>query len=176
MKVLEIAYLAVAVIVTIAAIQDARTGRISNRLIFTGYVQGIIVCIFINGPGGIVNYLVRIGWPIAILYFLFLVRGLGAGDIKLFSVISGFLTGDVTISVIILSIVIGAGISCRRILKEQDIQERLYNLKDYIVSCVSQKRVSEFSTLDKESSHIHFAVCIMFGYIFTIFGRLIFEG
>ena len=70
---------------------DFREHRISNRLIAFGLCSGLIFRILGEGSIGIVHFLVNISIPVILLFLLFQLRVLGAGDIKLFSVIGGFL-------------------------------------------------------------------------------------
>lgn len=75
-----------------ATVQDIRSGRISNRLIVTGLMAGAVFQITEHGIWGIYYYLRNISVPVILLYLLFQMRVLGAGDIKLFSMIGSILT------------------------------------------------------------------------------------
>ena len=70
-----------------AVIQDFDCMKVSNRLILVGLALGIFFQVIQNGPVAIVRVLPNIIFPVIVLYLLFLMRCLGAGDIKLFSVI-----------------------------------------------------------------------------------------
>lgn len=98
-------------------------------------------------------------------------KGLGAGDLKIISAVSTFLDGRFTIALILTSFFIGAGISCVRILKNRDYSERLIYLKLYLRECFDNKRIQKYSTLNKESSYLHFSICIFFAYIYLLFRR-----
>lgn len=151
-----------------AAISDVKTGKISNKLILSGYMLGIVFSVLKNGPPGVIVFIVKVSWPIVLFFIFFYIRSLGAGDIKLFSVLSPFVDSQCMARIIILSLFIGAGISCHRILINNEIQERLINIKYYIESCIYQKKILKYPTINKESSYINFAVCILFGYICTV--------
>lgn len=72
--------------------QDIESGKISNRLIVTGLVIGIIRQVTENQVWGVYYFLRNISVPVILLYLLFQMRVLGAGDIKLFSMIGSILT------------------------------------------------------------------------------------
>lgn len=76
----------------VAVFTDARTDKIPNRLIITGLFLGLGTCILEEGVIGVPHWIFRISIPIILFYILFFFGTLGAGDIKLFSVIAGFLT------------------------------------------------------------------------------------
>lgn len=77
---------------TVAAVQDVESGKISNRLIVTGLMIGIVVQITEHRVWGVYYFLRNISVPVILLYLLFQMRVLGAGDIKLFSMIGSILT------------------------------------------------------------------------------------
>lgn len=75
-----------------AVMEDFREMKISNRLIASGLVFGLAARIMGEGSAGVVHFLVNISIPVILLFLLFQMRVLGAGDIKIFSVVGGFLT------------------------------------------------------------------------------------
>lgn len=77
---------------TMAVVEDFRGMKISNRLIASGLIWGLVFRIMSDGAAGIVQFLVNISIPVILLFLLFQMRALGAGDIKLFSVAGSFLT------------------------------------------------------------------------------------
>lgn len=66
-------------------------GRIPNQLILTGLFLGFVYQIHQNGSSAAPASLLGIIFPIILLYPVFILKGLGAGDIKLFAVIGCFL-------------------------------------------------------------------------------------
>lgn len=68
---------------------DLRDMRISNRLILSGIIIALVRRWFCGGLGEVFTGLFQISFPVILLYLLFLIGALGAGDIKLFSVIGG---------------------------------------------------------------------------------------
>ncbi len=79
-------------LLSIAAVEDIRSHQISNRLIITGLLIGIIFQAWEYQALGIYYFFRNISVPVILLYLLFQMRVLGAGDIKLFSMIGGILT------------------------------------------------------------------------------------
>lgn len=99
----------VLVLLGTAIYYDFRTDKVPNRLILTGYLTGAVLSV--HAPPDLIHFIVSALWPIVLLYPLFLIRGLGAGDIKLFSVLSIFYSSTILIRIMILSVFIGAVIS-----------------------------------------------------------------
>ncbi len=77
-------------LLTVAVIGDIKSYRISNRLILTGLGFAFLFRLVGGKVAGIIWFLPDIFFPVVVLYLLYLSGILGAGDIKLFSVICGF--------------------------------------------------------------------------------------
>lgn len=98
-------------LLTVAVLFDARSYRIPNQLIILGYTAGICVNLQLHGMIGIAFFIIKALWPIATLSLLYLCgKRIGAGDIKLFSVMATMLNYKITVHVMILSVFI-AGIT-----------------------------------------------------------------
>lgn len=91
-----------------ATICDLKYTKIPNLLILLGYVAGAFFNIWSYGLEGIAKFLFNAIWPILALYIVFWLGGLGAGDVKMISVLGPILEIRTTGILIILSLVIGA--------------------------------------------------------------------
>ena len=92
----------------VAVIMDLRSGKISNRLILTGIGVALIRRLLQEGCVGLLTGVIQISFPVIVLYLFFLIGALGAGDIKLFSLIGGFINFRELITCIVASFVLGA--------------------------------------------------------------------
>lgn len=91
-----------------AVYTDMTSAKISNRLIVSGLIMGFLYQIFWNGESGILCFAVNIVVPVILLYLLFQMHVLGAGDIKLFSMLGAFLSIEELLKLIVLSFLAGA--------------------------------------------------------------------
>lgn len=96
------------VILVSAAYFDIRTYKIPNALTVAGMAAGIIYRLYGLGPPGLFAAVTDLIAGMMILFPLYLIRCLGAGDIKLLTVISTFLGWKVTLIVSFYSLMIGA--------------------------------------------------------------------
>lgn len=126
-----------------------------------------------EGPYGVITFLVQAIWPIVLLYILFLQRGLGAGDIKLFSVISTYLDYPQTFFLIITSFFFGAIFSLIRILSKNQMTIRMRKMKEYALECVQARQILEYKTLEGRESYIEFSEFILYGTVVTLVGEII---
>ncbi len=139
---------------------DRKSGRIPNHLIMLGLLTGLIYVIRENGYTGIAGAIISMAWPILLLYVLFLLRVLGAGDIKLFSVISVFLDHHQMLTVIYLSFLAGAAVAVFRIIKYKKAAAVLQNFHNYVQTIIITGKINAYSLADNGIGTLHFAGCI----------------
>jgi prepilin peptidase CpaA len=74
-----------------ACVWDLRTRRIPNALTFSAALLGLLVQLFVAGPGGALTAVG--GWAVGLLLFLpfFMLGGMGGGDVKLLAALGAFL-------------------------------------------------------------------------------------
>lgn len=91
-----------------AVYTDMTQTRISNRLIVLGLVVGLFFRILSEGSMGGLFFVVNIFIPVIFLYLLFQMRVLGAGDIKLFSMLGAFISTEQLLKLMVLAFCVGA--------------------------------------------------------------------
>ncbi len=127
---------------------DFGNEKISNRLIVSGLFWGLACQLLQGGYAGLVHFLVNISIPVILLFLLFQVRGIGAGDIKLFSVAGGFLDTRQLLYVILAAFLAAAVIGFGKLL---------YRVKTtgYQLGTITL---------------IHFSAAILLGYFIIVWG------
>lgn len=165
MDVIEItSNLALDILLTVAVIQDFRQTKVSNRLILVGLFIAIVFRIFGDGIQAVVWALPNIIFPVIILYLFYLMRILGAGDIKLFSVVGGFLKFNELVSCMMCAFIVGAIISLIKMLYERTLSYRLFLGERYLRS-ILMGDFGPYSFKSKDSI-MHFSLAILLGVIF----------
>lgn len=131
---------------------DLKTDRVPNQYIILGYLTGAFLNLQSYGIRGTIVFLVKSLWPIVLLYILFYIRAVGAGDIKLISVMSSYLEPSTTVHVVIASVFVGAIISIIKILSDrQRMGER----------CLFYRKAG------RSRSFIHYTTCILGAFIYV---------
>ncbi len=144
---------------------DIRSFQISNRLIVSGILIGCFFQIQELGVKGAGVFLISVSVPVILFYLLFLMRALGAGDIKLFSMIGGIWGFQLLIITIVLSFLVGAGISLCKLLYHRNLISRLWVFKGYICQVMLTGRILKYPKESQEENHvIHFSIAILIGY------------
>lgn len=139
------------VILVLAVRTDFKKQRISNRLIAFGLFSGLILRILGEGSAGTVHFLVNISIPVILLFLLFWLRALGAGDIKLFSVVGGFLETRQLLLVMLAAFFAAAIIGIGKVLYVR-LSARYHG---------------------KNKTLIHFSLAILIGYLLVVWGCVI---
>lgn len=156
-------------LLVIAVITDMRTGRISNRLICLGIMTGFFVQIWESGYRGLLVSVLQIFFPVILLFLLFQIRALGAGDIKLFSVIGSIWNLKVLCYCIVFSFVTGAVISLIKLLYQKNLFARLIYFFRYVGKCLEAKNILIYREQSETNQNIiHFSVAILAGFCITM--------
>ncbi|MEY8391195.1 prepilin peptidase [Lachnospiraceae bacterium] len=152
-------------LLSIGAAMDIQSFRISNRLVVSGLVLGFIFQILESGVKGAGVFLLNISIPVILFYLLFLIHALGAGDIKLFSMIGGIWGFQILCKTIAVSFLIGAAMSLVKLLCHRNLISRLLVLKGYVRQFLNTGRLSEYPQEFQGNQHvIHFSIAILIGY------------
>lgn len=115
-----------------AVLCDLWKGKIPNELILAGLGFGVIYQYF---SAGIVGFLLCTGGmilPVVLLGPLYYFRMIGAGDIKLFCVIGGFLGPGICFQCIVRAVLAGGVIALSILLYYGNLTERLFYFMNYI--------------------------------------------
>lgn len=105
---MNVVYLILLGCLSYAVYTDMTRTRISNRLIVSGLLGGFFFRIWSEGSMGLFVYVVNIFIPVIFLYLLFQMHALGAGDIKLFSMLGAFISTEQLLRLMGLAFCIGA--------------------------------------------------------------------
>lgn len=115
----------------IACFFDYTKGRIPNRFQVILLVWGMARSVYIGGMERLVLYLLVVMGVLIVLYPLFRIGGLGAGDVKLLSVCSGYFSISQIFWFLFGSMLISALFSVIPLLRERNIKERATYFVEY---------------------------------------------
>lgn len=153
----------------VAMWMDIHTGRISNRLIGLGLLVGYIRNLVEYGWRGSFHFLVKFFFPVLMFYLLFLMHVLGAGDIKLFSVISCCLGASQFIWVMVYSFVFGALLSIIVMIYNRNFFQRIAYFFGYVKLAMDTGKIERYDyKSDGKQNYIHFSTAILLGFICNI--------
>ncbi len=157
-------------IVSIAACMDLIREKIDNRFLAVCWVLAAGYQAGSAGFKGIGIFLTGSIIPIMMLYVLFRFRMLGAGDIKLLSVIGGIVGPTVIFKCIVLSFLFGALLSLGFVLVCGNLTARLLYFANYINHVITVKKALPYYRPGKRMENIHFTIPILMAVLIHIGG------
>lgn len=156
-------------LVLIAVVMDLRKTKISNRLILVGLGISLIRRVVLEGGVGILIWLFQISFPVVILYLFYLMGALGAGDLKLFSLIAGFINFKELCICIISAFVVGGVFSFLKMLWEAILFSGMKNGLAYGFYLL-QGNLAPYPKPEDKKHYIHFSIPILCGLIYATIG------
>lgn len=161
------------VVLILAVLWDFKTGKVPNGLIFLGMAGGILRLCSLSGLQAVLLQLGAIILPLLLLFPLFRIGVLGAGDIKLFSVMGCFFSFQEELSLIFISFLIGAILGVLFLWKNKNFRERMYYLFSYLKSILVTGHFELYDSYGKsEASNykIHFTLPMLLGVLLHVGG------
>ncbi|MBQ7767026.1 MAG: prepilin peptidase [Lachnospiraceae bacterium] len=164
-----------------AVITDLSFTRIPNLIIITGLIIGVFYRVLCLGDRNYLFIIVGILLPVVLFFPLFLIRAMGAGDIKLFAVTGAFFTIKENTKCVILAILIAGAIALLKLFFERNVRKRLKYLFLYFGNMFRHAITGNFlgipyiNTEDKivvKEAGIKFSVPILLGAIVVMGGSL----
>ena len=157
---------------------DCISYKVRNSIILMGLAAGLIFRIEECGLKGIVLWFFGAAVPVVLLWILFRYKMLGAGDIKLFSVIGGMYEPPVIINTMILAFLAGGVLSVIRLLQTGGFKNRLQYLAGFISNQCKEKKIIHYYQCERDGRIpvIHFTVAILIGFIGCRFLSISFWG
>lgn len=150
---------------------DIRERRVSNRLISLGWLLGLVRNLGEYGWVGGFHFLLQISVPVLMFYLFFLMHALGAGDIKLFSVISSCIGLRELMNVIVYSFLVGAVCSMVLLIRNKNLYSRFMYLSNYVRTALLTKSIAKYDyEADGKQNYIHFSVAICLGFLVYLGG------
>ena len=157
-------------VLTVAAITDLLFDKIYNEWLLGAMAAGLCYAVWKDGAAGLLRALVSMTIPFALLYPLFIIGGLGAGDVKLLSVAGCFLTIKESIWCLGLSFLLGAAISLLKMAVERNFLERMKYFLSYVVDVFNsgEWKLYEEDGRDRnkrKEGKKHFSVPVLLGMV-----------
>lgn len=159
-------------VVIVAVVQDYVSMKISNRLILVGIVLSLVFGIILGRTSELLYILWNIFFPVILLYLLYLIGVLGAGDIKLFSVIGAFTDFKTLTQCILASFLAGAGIAVVKLTVNRSARDSLWRGFLYLQALARGERYSYREVCPKENL-MHFSAAILVGLLAVRMWRLL---
>lgn len=163
-------YIELFLLIVLSVRTDYKLYKIKNYIIFPFLVIGIITNLISSQVNGFFDSIFGIIVPVIVLMILFILRMLGAGDIKLFSAIGSIMGLTFVIKTMILSFLAGGVISLILILIRKNGIVRIKYLISYLKLCIMTFSIQSYTEFDDKSdgAKFRFSYAIMLGTILNL--------
>ena len=158
------------------ALADLKTDRIPNGFIVLGIVIGVLGSLWLGLD--IRQTAVSMLIAFLLLYPLFRIGALGAGDVKMFMMIGSFVEVKELLIILAISFVIGALCSILKLLSEHNGKERMHYFLSYISETTRTRQwriYGEYTAQDYKRycrNKIHFTIPVLFSVALRIGGMI----
>ena len=139
------------ILIVWAVSEDVKAFKIPNRLIIAGYIAGVIMLV-IRGFSGehIGNYITGTLVGLSEMLIFYIIKAVGAGDVKLFAVL-GLLLGKTLITQLLIVSLVTGGIT------------------GFVELCIKKTGRGEVGKSHVQMHGVHYAVAILMAFV-VVFG------
>lgn len=150
---------------------DIKEHRIPNGLVIAGIVAAFIIRFLDTGTEGCGRAFVSMLIPFGLLFPVYMLGMIGAGDIKFLCMFSAMLNWGQTLYLIFYACILGGIWSLIHMLRNGSLVRRFQYLKEYVVSVAGQKGVRKYFTPEQGyEDTIAFALPIGLSYVLHLGG------
>ncbi len=162
------------VLVSMALVSDLKTGKIKNRLTVSFMALGLATNLLMDGVAGIRDSLA--GWlaPMLLLFVLYALRMMGAGDIKLFSAVGAIMGLQFSLWTMAFSFLCGGVMALIVMVSRKKAAVRMRSFFTYLKSCLLGLTLLPYDTQteSKDGGTFPFAAAIAAGALAAVvYGR-----
>lgn len=154
----------------VAMIMDLCWMRVDNGWILCSLVSGLLFQVCSYGIQGVIRFVAGVTFPVMILGALFVFRMLGAGDIKVFCALGGFMGMKMIGKCILFSFFLGGGLSLIILLFYGDFYQRIHYFINYFQELFQTRKVRPYYKTEMALENFHFTVPIFMSVLLHVGG------
>lgn len=161
-------------ILLLAMREDIRSHRIPNMLILVGSLLGLLLNGFLPDGLGLLEALKGLALGMAVLLPIYLLRAMGAGDVKLMGVVGAFLGPEDLIGAVLATFIAGGLMALAVALWAKQLANLLLNIKLMLFGSLLEMGAGKLPVVDQAAvsvGKLPYAVAIAAG----TFGYLIWQ-
>ncbi|MCT4542043.1 MAG: prepilin peptidase [Vallitalea sp.] len=169
-----IKYVTVCILLIFVLYTDTKKYTIYNSVIILFSCIGLVLNYIESGYIGLINWFIGLILPIIILFILFMLRTIGAGDIKLIAVISSLLGINFIVQASIYILISATIMSIIKMIINRNLFIRIKHFFNFIHNIIINKEVGIYDELNKGDKNkiIRLSYAISIGTIYQIIADL----
>lgn len=157
-------------LLVLAAAADAKTCRIPNKITLPFTAAGFVINMALAGGAGFVQ--AAAGWllPVFVLFCFYVLRMLGAGDIKLLGAVGAIFGCRFVWNGMLYSFLAGGILALVLMTVRKDFRAGSKRLAEYLRSCMLTRRLQEYSDFSKGEAAglFRFSYAVVPGVLFQL--------
>ena len=159
----------------IALRSDIKSYKIKNIVILTFIIIGMLTNSIVYGYEGFIDSFLGVIIPLLLLFILYALKMLGAGDIKLFSALGAVFGAKYIFDILAYSFIAGGIIALILVIVRKNSKERVLHLYNYLKSLILTLRFLPYTEFGnkEDSGKFPFAYAVFFGTIVFILGEML---
>ena len=135
------------ILLVLATVSDFKTYQIPNKLILSGLVISFFFQFFQESFLSVLYYFGTFILVCVVFLPIYYIRAIGAGDIKLFAMITCFIGMKQGIQVIIVAFIIGGIFSFIKLVRYHITGVQLQSLAEYVTQMYYLKKIVPYSSI-----------------------------
>jgi prepilin peptidase CpaA len=157
--------------VSLAAVIDVATRRVPNWLTIPGLCMGVCINGYLSGVEGVKSSLLGVGAGFLLLFFAYLLGGMGAGDVKLLSAVGSFLGPRLVFYSFVWMALAGGVLAVFVLLYKKAFSQTFRNLKSLLWGWILRTHEDgvDISLKNPSLLKLPYGVAIAIGTILAIF-------
>lgn len=156
-----------------AVFMDLLMEKVKNGLILAGLAAGVLLWLLEEGGGGSLWFAAGAALPVLLLFPLFYFKMIGAGDLKLLSVLGGISGIKGSLFILGSSLALGAVLSLAFLISCGNLRERISYLIFYTREVIRTGERTPYLQKGKQPENFHFTVPVFAAAILYVGGVLL---
>jgi len=167
----SILVIASVICVSVAAVIDISTRRVPNWLTIPGICLGICINAYLSGAAGVKSSLLGVCTGFLLLFFVYLLGGMGAGDVKLLSAVGSFLGPTLVFYTFVWMALAGGVLAVFVLVYKKAFSQTLRNLRSVLWGWILRTHESDLDISLKNPSllKLPYGVAIAIGTVLAVF-------
>jgi prepilin peptidase CpaA len=128
--------LILASVLLVAGVTDLRSSKIPNWLTFSAMAGGLISHSLLNGLSGLLFSAKGLGLGFALFILLYLMGGMGAGDVKLLAAVGSFIGAEAVLTAGLIVMFIGGLYAILMMMSYWGVRASLKQMTTILKSCI----------------------------------------
>jgi prepilin peptidase CpaA len=147
---------------------DTKTRKIKNFVTYPAILAGFATNLILAGFEGLKDSITATILPILILFLFYVLKMLGAGDLKLFGAIGSIMGLNFVLCNLAYAFISGGVIAIILIGIRKNAFERFKYLFNYLKSCFLMLKLEKYQEFDSNNGLFRFSYAILWGTLITV--------